>query len=248
MNRMLRGRAAGLIFSASAAGCSNQPGALRLELEPTAAVFRNDEPLRFKATLVADAPRVCVGSDHAFSLEVRGPMGEAARADIPAERAHHFRFGVVRCGGALVVVWPVLIVYPVAQLLDVGDLMGSYEIIRSGAAREICLVASVPPPDLDPQWYRAWHENLSALFDDASGVLSYPGRVPFPEPGRLPFPQPGRWKPGRYEVRVRFEHAHKLAPLFWQPYDHELSASTSIMIVEQPEDPARQAFLESVAP
>lgn len=240
MNRKLRGRGVGLAFCAVATGCRNQPGALRLELEPAAATFRSDEPLRFKATLVADAPRVCVGRHHGYEIEVRGPIGEETRPAPSAAESWRGDTERAYCGTALVPLMPILIFWPVAQVVDVGNVMGNYEVLPASAARKYSIVAWIPHADSKDRRLAAWHQDLHAPADNGAGALNHPAR--------LPFPQPGRWKPGRYEVRVRFEHPHQLAPLFWQPYDHELSASTSVMIVEQPEDPARQAFLESVAP
>jgi hypothetical protein len=180
-------------------GCTNAPDALRLQVSPHEASFRQGEAVCLDVKLSAVRDAVCLSRSHFFVVELRQIDGRAAFKS-PEQRFY--------CGTAMMGILPLLpLLYP-AALLDVGDLMGRFVVLRQGCDHE---------------------QHLLLILRDDQLATFVVGDLSRWDAGTTMRQLPA----GGYHVRLRLvnEHAGLPCPLFWKPYDGPVTAETEITIV-----------------
>ncbi len=212
-------------MSLAASGCVNEPGALRMNVWPDRTHYGTNDLVRLNIEFTAVDKPVAIERNTDFQLTIM-PVAcpsEAARADTA-------RYA---CGGAMMVLSPILIVLlPIrvtAEWGDVTDVAGRYSVIRPGHPARLTVVLCPtsyrhPPNDGDVPptatqalgarraKYVAWNQKVYAEFspDDAKQDIS--------------------WPESEYEITVRMAPPDGVAPLFWQPYNHPISATSRFNI------------------
>jgi hypothetical protein len=105
------------------AGCTNEPGSLRLTVTPEKAEFVQGEPIIVDMALASSQSTVCLGKGRHFEMEVRRESDAEMVARSP---------GVGFCGtGAVETMIFMPWLYAVAWL-DVGDTLGRFVVLKPG--------------------------------------------------------------------------------------------------------------------
>ena len=180
------------------AGCTNKPGSLQLELTTENQEIRPTDPIRIHATLSAPKAPVCLAEYYSFQVEMSRKDGH----EVVTSR------GLWVCGTGFV---SSVFLYPVfysMSILDVGNMMGRFDVIKKGSERTHSLEV-IPGESI-----------LHVMMDSTERPT-----------GKL---DPS-WTPGQYVVRIRLQGTEPVfypAPLFWKPYNQPVEAEIEIEVRE----------------
>jgi hypothetical protein len=192
-------------------GCSNQPGALVMEVTPGKETFGCDEPLVVDVTIKPVDRTACLRRDRSFAYRAEliptKPAGESLESG---------QYGVCGMTGLLVVPF-----YPfvyVGELLDVGDGAGRFDIIT-------------PERPLAQRVFLGRHKDRVYVVS-----LKHPQSM---GGGPTTHWTEGEYTIRLRLENMR--NTYRPAPLFWQEYSHPLQAETTVRIVTTPLIPADAA-------
>jgi len=184
------------------AGCTNQPGALQLSVQPAKPEFLEDEPIQLNTTLVATGANICLAKDRRFAVELHS----LDRRDEPPMMCPE-RFGL--CGTGYMALWPLHPFFFAGSLLDVGDTAGRFDVLpRHGRLEEhiTVIVCKLGEP------YRL------AVFQKTGA----------PARAECELWRAGEYVA---KVRLVNEHVDfNPPPFFWHPYPHAVEAETRIRV------------------
>ncbi len=145
-----RWRAESLLLSIVAAtGCSNQPGALKMEVTPAKTEFDADEPIDLSVTLRAGNSPICLSKARKFRFEVN-------RVGQKSPIAGDINNNYARCGTGIL---DSLILFPYLWAfawLDVADAANRFHVLKAkdSIVHQFCLREdSVQLPELSDKGY-----------------------------------------------------------------------------------------------
>ena len=119
-------------------GCTQEPGALRLEVRVADDYPTDPEPIPLHMVLIADDGPVCLARSRHYAVTAR-------RVDDPSFDLQGTN-QVFLCGTGLVAVLPAYPLLLIPALLDVADTQGRMEILHRGQRHE-CSLGLVPASD-----------------------------------------------------------------------------------------------------
>jgi hypothetical protein len=111
----------GALSTSLAIGCSNAPGALRIDVTAERSVIEVGEPIRLRANLVAGESSVCLSRDPRLSVELREMNAAALVAKSPT---------TAFCGTGA---WETLIFFPwlfLVAYLDMADVGDRFDVLE----------------------------------------------------------------------------------------------------------------------
>ncbi len=188
----------------AACGCTNEPGALKMTVEPEKPVFRSDEPLRLNVTLEPVKGPVCLWESSHLLADV-----VAADGSPPLTGRRDYWI----CGTPLFGTLPFLPVILAIAVFDVGDVHGRLPIMKKGDERQFSL-------------------SIVKTGEHSARIHQCPSRFsqeePLNQPSGLP---PGRYCIRVHLVNEN--ESFGPAPLFWIPYSQPVVRS-AIVHVEAP--------------
>lgn len=128
-----------------AGGCSNQPGALTMQVTPTKADFNADEPIVLSVSLRAGSSPICLSKARTFRFEVN-------RAGKKSPVAGDINNNYARCGTGIL---ESLILFPYLWAfawLDMADVANRFHVLQANDSivHEFCLCGdSMRLPELN---------------------------------------------------------------------------------------------------
>lgn len=135
----MRGHGTGQFFVFSIApllmACTQEPGALRIELSMADEQISPDEPISLDAKLVAVEGPVCLSRWRHYEVIARQVAG---KTELSGDNR------VFVCGTGLIMVLPFYPVLVIAPLLDVSDAQGRFEVLNGGEEMT-CRPLSIAP-------------------------------------------------------------------------------------------------------
>ena len=179
-------------------GCTNKPGALQLELAAEDYEIRPTDSIRLHANLSAPEASVCLAEYYSFQVELRRKNS----SEVVTSR------GLWVCGTGFV---SSIFLYPVfcsISLLDLGDMMGRFDLIKQGDERNHSL--EIAPAEF------GLHVRMDSMEEPTEKLDR-------------------SWAPGRYTIKVRLQGTEPVfypAPLFWKPYSQPVESEIEIEVRE----------------
>lgn len=135
MWRLFEVTAFSVLFQTFIAGCTNTPGALRLEISAAEQTISSQDSICLTVNLIAEQGPVCLAKYHRFIAEV-SREGDNAKPLSTDENRFYCGTGILE----LYLLSPVLL--PVT-ILDVGDSLGRYTVLHKGDEENHDLVISI---------------------------------------------------------------------------------------------------------
>lgn len=186
-------------------GCTQQPGALRMEVVPERAVVGVGEPIYVTVRLITDKGKVCLARTRHFEIEITNP--EAERESFEASTALRI------CGMGWVMTRDARVWHTLAGWMDVTDKQNRFELLAAGEKIEQEMTFSTWRHGFTRERLIAWARGGSEPYYEHAGW------------------KPGRYT---IRVRLVNEfHDWYPAPLFWSPYAPKIEASADIEVREE---------------